>query len=295
MPSAATLETLPTELRIEVLKSIPDACTLRCLLNASPIYYRAYIPLQREVLTAIISRQYFQGTAADVVAAILSIDIFHACNTRTKEEVIAFLDRYRHARGIMSPNALLIPSAKGGTRLTIKELHKFQTCIELLMDEYLKCIAESNFYRQLCRDTAGKMSLSSLQRMRIVRAICRVQVYSYVFYQPRHDGSSLPPVPNWKEYFELEEVTDLFHATFAPWERDEMWAMYEWFEDWAEEILDTLLESEMDTPTLAPDRMYTTVYLFSCLRLTHISSILWPSYSRIIVGAWTHVSWSTDP
>lgn len=41
----------------------------------------------------------------------------------------------------------------------------------------------------------------------------------------------MPPALDWSEYFQLEEAYNLFYAIFAPWERNEMWAIYIWFED----------------------------------------------------------------
>lgn len=125
-----------------MLKSIPEFCTLRCLLRASPTYYRTYTSFQQEILITIVSRQFIQGTAADVVAALISVDFFYTYDTRMKEEA----------------------------------------SVEVLMDEYLSDIGKSNLSQELYRDGTGKISLSSLQKMRIVRVIYRIQIYAYVFY-----------------------------------------------------------------------------------------------------------------
>jgi hypothetical protein len=251
--NTATLESLPAGLRIEVLKSLPDSRTLSRLLHASPAYYRTYIPMQQEVLTAIITRQYIQGTAADVIAVHLSSAFYHADTIRTKEEAIAFLDLYRHARGSMSVNALLTLSAKRETRLTINDIHNIQECIQILVQEYHNDLDQSDLAGELYRDETGKVPLSSLTRMRIVRAICRIQIFFYVFYQPRQD--SIGGEPNRIEYFQLEEAYNLFCATFPPWERDEMWAVYRWFEDRTQRALDKLADPAVDSLSFALDRM----------------------------------------
>jgi hypothetical protein len=145
----------------------------------------------------------------------------------------------------MSVNALLTSSAKRETRLTIDDLHNIQECVQVLVQEYHNDLDQSDLARELYRDERGKIPLSSLTRMRIVRAICRIQIFSYVFYQPGED--SIRPEPNQTEYFQLEEAYNLFCATFPPWERDEMWAVYRWFEDLTKRVLDKLADPAVDT------------------------------------------------
>jgi hypothetical protein len=62
------------------------------------------------------------------------------------------------------------------------------------------------------------------------------------------------------KYFQLEEAYVLFCATFPPWERNEMWAIYLWFEDRTKRMLDTLVDSATGTHSFAGDREY-----LSCL------------------------------
>ncbi|KAL3447475.1 hypothetical protein BJX65DRAFT_307885 [Aspergillus insuetus] len=231
----ATLESLPEGLRIEVLKPLPDCRTLCRLLYASPTYYRTYTPLQQDVLTAIITRQYVQGTAADVIAIHLSSAFYHADIIRTKAEAIAFLDLYRHARG------------------------------KILVQEYHNDLDQCDLAGELHRDETGKIPISSLTRMRIVRAICRIQIFNYVFYQPRQD--SIGGEPNRTEYFQLEEAYNLFCATFPPWERDEMWAVYRWFEDRTQRALDKLADPAVDTLSFALDPYYQDyIFVSMCSR-----------------------------
>jgi hypothetical protein len=48
--------------------------------------------------------------------------------------------------------------------------------------------------------------------------------------------------------------------TFPPWElENEMWAMWVWFEDRTERILDAMIEPAIDTPTIALGRVYTAI------------------------------------
>ncbi|KAF9890832.1 hypothetical protein FE257_005403 [Aspergillus nanangensis] len=258
-----TLESLPADLRIEVLKSLPDFCTLRHLLHASPTYYRTYTSLQQEVLTALVSRQYVQGTAADVVAVHLSSAFFHSDTIRTKQEAISFLDIYRHARGSMSVNPFLTSSAKRETMLTIYDLHNIQECIKVLVQEYHDDLDQSDPARELYREETEKIPLSSLARMRIIRAICRIQIFSNVFYQPRK--YSTDPESSRSEYFQLGEAYNLFCATFPPWERDEMWAVYRWFEDLTKRVLDKL--DEVDPHGFALDPYYQDyIFVSMCTR-----------------------------
>jgi hypothetical protein len=195
-----------------------------------------------------------------VVAALFSGEFYYASDTRTKEEAIAFLDRYRHARGSISLNALLTPSVKSGKGLRMKDLHKIRECLEALVTDYIRDMEGAHISERIDRDGTGNLHVSSLQRMRIVRAICRIQVYTYVFYQPRAPEMGIPTAPTLAKYFQLEEAYGLFCATFPPWERNEMWAIHLWFEDRTERMLDTLVDPAIDTHSIAGDRKY-----LSCL------------------------------
>ncbi|KAK2754680.1 hypothetical protein FQN54_006813 [Arachnomyces sp. PD_36] len=269
--NASMLESLPTELCAEVLKSIPDLCTLSCLLRASPTYFRTYTPIQQEILAAIVSRRFPQGVAVDVIAACISVDFFHTYNTRKKEDVIAFLDRYRHARGSLSLNPFLTPSVRKRALLSIKNLRNIQEGLEVLADEYIRDLNESDYTRELYEDETRTISLSTEQWMRIVRGLCRRQVYTHVFYQPSTDDQPrrvpVPPAPNWDEYIELTEANGLFVATFPPWEQNEIWAVNLWFEDRTSRMLDAVTDPAIDTPKIIPDLYYGS-YVF-CNMCSH--------------------------
>lgn len=102
-------ESFPVELRILILQSVPDFATLRSLVHACPAYHHAYLTGNKEqILSGVIERQHIRGTELDALGAVLSLEYTSGLQDQ-EDETIAFLDRYRHARGARRWADLIIP------------------------------------------------------------------------------------------------------------------------------------------------------------------------------------------
>lgn len=243
-----TLESLPVELRIQILKSILDFLALHRLLNASPVYRRTYGFVQGEVIFSILYHHY-GCVAVDVLATVLSAKFDNIHIQRTKENVIAFLDRYRHARGAISPNTLFAHSTVEEQTLRIEGFHNIQKCLTSLVDEYLEnfdscCLS---YDLGIPHDDNGRCKHSLEERMRITRGICRVQTSVNVF------ARLMPNSPaKWGDF----EAYEIFGATFPQWEQHEIWSMFKWIDEktWALVVI-------MDAQHTVLRRMYITCLL----------------------------------
>lgn len=249
-----TLESLPVELRIQILKSMPDFLTLHRLLHASPVYRRTYGFVQEEVIFSILSHHY-GCVAVDVLATVLSAK-FDYIHNPPKENVIAFLDRYRHARGAISPKPLFAHSAVEEETLQIEGFHNIHKCLTWLVDEYLKDFDSCCLSHDLGipHDDNGRCKHSLEERMRITRGICRVQIFVNVFARlmRRHNEPG-----EW----ECFEVYDFFGATFPPWEHNEIWSMWKWHGEATSWSVELVLPELMDAQNTALRRMYITCLL----------------------------------
>ena len=57
MATSCVLDSLPTEIKILLLRQIPDVATLSAVVHASPCYHSLYLAVREEVLTAITFRE----------------------------------------------------------------------------------------------------------------------------------------------------------------------------------------------------------------------------------------------
>ncbi|KFX98250.1 hypothetical protein V490_02400 [Pseudogymnoascus sp. VKM F-3557] len=205
--SAATLEKLPLELQVLILASAPDFTTLRDLVHASPVYHKAYASAKAIILSALIQTQQVPGTEVDSLAVLLSLDYADGMQDHL-DEVIAFLDRYRHARGrgrwVNTKNPPL-PVRWRPLQTDIDDLItmvKFQNLTEYLTDQFL----EMEFQNTSVEPTS------------------RMQIHN-LFGGP----------------WNCRAIWWLFFQTFPRWEHQEMWTILRFVTWRAKTIIETLI------------------------------------------------------
>ncbi|KFY03662.1 hypothetical protein O988_01336 [Pseudogymnoascus sp. VKM F-3808] len=241
--SAATLETLPIELQVLILASAPDFATLRDLVHASPVYHRAYTSAKAIILSALIQTQQVPGTEVDSLGVLLSLDYADGMQDHPAE-VIAFLDRYRHARGrgrwVNTKNPPL-PVRWRPLQTDIDDLIvvvKSQNFTEYLTDQFLEMEVQNRRCGSI--KAGGKITISSEERLRNHRAIYRLQIYYNLFGIA--ESTSLMQTDN---IFQCpspsREIWALFFQTFPPWEHQEMYTMWKFVTLRAETIIATLI------------------------------------------------------
>ncbi|PGH16812.1 hypothetical protein AJ79_01456 [Helicocarpus griseus UAMH5409] len=72
MMAKPELEAIPLELQILILKNVPGLETLRNLVQASPLYHKAYLAGRKEVLCAIVQQLLGRVHIAEAIAAVRS-------------------------------------------------------------------------------------------------------------------------------------------------------------------------------------------------------------------------------
>lgn len=242
------LEKLPLELQIIILASVPDFATLRDLVHASLVYHEAYVSSKREILSALIQKQQVPATEVDALAAVLSLDYADGMEDHP-DEVIAFLDRYRHARGrrkwINRKNPPL-PVRWRPPQTDIDDLTtmvRFHNLTELLTDRFLEYMERTNGSYNFTKMN-GLITISMEERMRIHRATYRLQVYYNLFgmaeYTSRMQTDSLFVGPEGDNRSE-REIFDLFFRTFTAWERTEIYTMEDFVTFYTVELIDALV------------------------------------------------------
>lgn len=98
-PSSVLLESLPVEIQVHILKSLPDIKTLGSLLRASPQYLRVHLDVREDIISHIVCNQ--------ITPAILplAIDVFQQSylrsHRRPRSKVLEFLETFKEPRSLL--------------------------------------------------------------------------------------------------------------------------------------------------------------------------------------------------
>lgn len=212
--------------------SVPDSATLRGLIDASLVYNGAYVSSKEKILSALIEKQQLPGTEVDALAVLLSLDYADGMQDHP-DEVVAFLDRYRHARGrgrwLNKKNPPLPirwrpPQTVADDLITMVRFHNYT---ETLTDRVLEYMEKTNERYKFAK-VDGLITISTQERMRIHRAIYRLQIFYNLFgmaestSRMQTDNLFVDPLGDNPPQ---KQIWDLFFRTFTGWERTEIYTI----------------------------------------------------------------------
>jgi hypothetical protein len=219
-----TLETLPTELRIHILKSMPDVETLHDLIRVSAAYRITYRFSQRSILDRLVREHYGAVGLEEPIMAIQSAGL-HAEESANKQRIIEVLDRQRISDSVPSK---LNPSD------SIDLLHLHQT-FQTLLDHLCSHARRPSQIQSLPRQQTAPLRLSPTEKARILRALCRLQTYCNVFgareWTEPADDLCNPSIPKrtsstWYKNFTIHQMWRLCFGSMAPWEVEEFGSVW---------------------------------------------------------------------
>ncbi|EAL87119.1 hypothetical protein KXW98_008972 [Aspergillus fumigatus] len=220
------LETLPAELKIHILKSMPDVETLHDLIRVSAAYRSTYRLSQRSILDRLVREHYGAVGLEEPIMAIRSAGL-HAEDSANKQRILEVLDRQRVSDSVPSK---LNPSDS----IDLLHLHqKFQTILNSLCSHARR----PSQAEPLPQQQNAPLQLSSTEKARILRALCRLQTYCNVFgarewIEPADDicRSSTSPCKRtsstWYKNFTIHEMWRLCFGSLAPWEVEEFGSVW---------------------------------------------------------------------
>jgi hypothetical protein len=218
------LETLPAELRIHILKSMPDVETLHDLIEVSATYRNTYRFSQRSILDRLVREHYGAVGLEEPIMAIQSAGL-HAEESANKQRIIEVLDRQRISHSILSK---LDPSD------SIDLLHLHQT-FQTLLDTFESHGKPSRQIESLGRQHTATLRLSPTENGRILRALCRLQTYCNIFgareWSESADDLSILSISKrrsstWYKSFTIHEMWRLCFGSMAPWEVEEFGSVW---------------------------------------------------------------------
>jgi hypothetical protein len=220
------LETLPAELKIHILKSMPDVETLHDLIRVSAAYRSTYRLSQRSILDRLVREHYGAVGLDEPIMAIQSAGL-HAEESANKQRIVEVLDRQRISDSVPSK---LNPSD------SIDLLHLHQT-FQTLLNSLCSHARRSSQAEPLPRQQTAPLRLSPTEKERILRALCRLQTYCNVFgarewTEPADDlcKSSMSTCKQtsstWYKNFTIHEMWRLCFGSMAPWEVEEFGSVW---------------------------------------------------------------------
>ncbi|RHZ53005.1 uncharacterized protein CDV56_106478 [Aspergillus thermomutatus] len=218
------LETLTAELRILILKSMPDVQTLHDLIRVSATYRNTYHLSQKSILDRLVREHYGAVGLEEPIMAIQSAGL-HAENSADKQRIIEVLDRQRISSSVPSK---LDPSA------SIDLLHLHQT-FQTILDTFSSHATRSSPSEPLRQQHTAPLRLSPTEKARILRALCRLQTYCNVFgareWTEPASEQSVPAMSKrtsstWYKNFTINEMWRLCFSSMAPWQVEEFGSVW---------------------------------------------------------------------
>ncbi len=225
------MESLPAELRIQILLELKDLFSLRSLVYASPSYHASYIKVGREkVLSRLALQQHPDHVLdADALATARSAKFYDKITRGLgrpgleADRANAFLDEYGRARGDNVQLKSKWLSHLGITE-TIDLIHLHRS-VKRVTSEYCVYIGCKMKPKQ------RPLRLSQMEEIRLHRAIYRFQIYCNLFghnpfLPPTNVGDNetmnkhpirqfLPSFPPW----EVLEIACVWHFLVRRWAR----------------------------------------------------------------------------
>ncbi|PYI00312.1 hypothetical protein BO78DRAFT_293494, partial [Aspergillus sclerotiicarbonarius CBS 121057] len=228
---AAQLESLPAEIRIEIL-SILELESLASLVRASPVYHQQYLLGRKHLLF-----QYLEATLGDIfveACAVYTSGSKGFSEARNKDNVPQFLSSLGERR-FLSHSSLK-------DELTLDDVVNMVTFHRLVIQPLVRHYADwalKNLAKEL--ESANKKSskpLSIVEEARIMRALYRVQLCCNLFSLGPHqiDPSSLSP----RLEFEPTDTLEMLEGLFEPWELEEISCINAFAENKCIEVLEDI-------------------------------------------------------
>ncbi|KAF7510609.1 hypothetical protein GJ744_006221 [Endocarpon pusillum] len=226
-PKAAkstTLETLPAELRIQILLALTDLASLRSLIRASPSYHASYRKAGRQkVLAHIAFQQLDRRLWPDALAAVRTARFheppseYHRVHERwhlEAQRATTFIDEYSEVRSD-GPNSNADPEWLSCRTLTeAVELLNLVEAVKYVVADYSRFVASNMTVTTLAQPV---LNLSHMEQFRIYRAMYRFQIYCHFF-----GDNPVLVQPGYHDVTKGQHPSKRFLPSFAPWEILEM-------------------------------------------------------------------------
>lgn len=193
----AKLEQLPIELLQDILAGVPDIQSLGALVLTGPLFYRAFLDAQAQIVKEVLQRQIPTELMHDALAAEFSKQ-----DVWTREQAIDFLEQYfaREKKSFHSSFQWTLSEA-----LPLARLHSL---VELFTSSLVSSILAQKHSAQ---------PLSKTEKFRLNCNFYRFEIYCNLF---RNKDKN----PIYADDDQREE----YFAHFAPWENEQLACIHDY-------------------------------------------------------------------
>ncbi|KAJ5239651.1 hypothetical protein N7468_004270 [Penicillium chermesinum] len=269
-----SLEGLPIELKIQVLWQVSTVHDLKSLVLASPGFHRSYLLERRELLEFHVQQQYSKDL--DLAEALTAVRSRGNRFYDRQESAIALLDLWRRRdefRELGLSSSRRMDKAESLEEV-IELLHLHKKLSFFVNDYAINTPKPPKVSPAEWKNEYLPLKLSSTERGRILRALCRLQILknifgksvlcedwlhcscgkfdqiNWTFGQTTESKTSLP----YPESKELERFAfRLFYGAMPPWESEEMCCVNNYLmkkvKVVAEEVVHDIRQLLKNTPT----------------------------------------------
>lgn len=209
-PTTSMLETLPPELRVQVLCHISDLNDLRALMFASPVFYQQYRLDRKPVLSQVLVST-LGSLLADAYGVQRSATIYSPPRPLSLDAMRQFIQNYTSLRSAM-PELVL----EDCTLADLVDMAAFHQSVARPLS--VKCAA---LFLQNLDPSLEVDGLSGTEQIRLLRALYRFQLYCNLFGQGPKPGQR-------RKVARLDpaETLALLFGSLKPWEVEEIDSIY---------------------------------------------------------------------
>jgi hypothetical protein len=226
-PSSSSLESLPVEIQVHILGSLPDVKTLGSLLRASPQYLQVYQDVREDAISQIVCNQ--------ITPAILPLAInvlqqsYLRSHRRPRSKVLEFLETFKEPQSILPQTTFSLEISK--------KLLKTHYIVEYFADAFItdRLNRLSKYIPQIAPllvDANASLGILGIEHHRLTRAFYHLELYGSLFYDPEITDDVIT----------VQEQSSLFLAKLPDWEIEEFLCVREYLLDSLSGYLDQVEE-----------------------------------------------------
>ncbi|OJJ65223.1 hypothetical protein ASPSYDRAFT_40023 [Aspergillus sydowii CBS 593.65] len=241
----AKLESLPIELRVQILLELPDLESLNAIACSSTALYQAYCLARQESPPKILQKNY--DGLVDITEAITAVRSrkLHGTRCLDRERIIALLDdrrRNKEIRCLGKRSGTTQPLPDQPVDLNeVRELLRIHEIATWFLNDFSRNAPCPFWIDEVDWSThVLPLKFSNNEKKRYYRAFYRLQTFCNLFGNIENpvDSADSSKSLYWddRQPFTMEEIWKFFFGTFAPWEYEEFACLWRYCYDRNREI-----------------------------------------------------------